>query len=120
MGALYETGLLGMFGILVIWSGTLMLARLAGAGPRLELVAAHVSFFLLNMATMPMWLIEGMIFYWIAVRLHHLLVRPVARAAASGRVVRGPGRDGARAALTAQIAIRRLGSTRRSTAPIAM
>jgi len=32
-------------------------------------MAAHFSFFILNMATMPMWMIEGMIFYALIVGL---------------------------------------------------
>lgn len=63
VNALYETGIFGVAATLLLWLWMLSLAILASAGPRLELVAAHVSFFLLNMATMPMWLIEGMILY---------------------------------------------------------
>jgi hypothetical protein len=34
-------------------------------GPRGRLLAAHFSFFLLNMATMPHWMIEGDLLYGI-------------------------------------------------------
>lgn len=63
VNALYETGVFGFAATILLWLWMFGLAVLARAGPRLELIAAHLSFFLLNMATMPMWLIEGMIFY---------------------------------------------------------
>jgi hypothetical protein len=34
-------------------------------GPRTKLLAAHISFFLINMATMGHWMIEGDILYGI-------------------------------------------------------
>lgn len=61
--ALYETGLAGTVALLFLWAWMVGLALLARGGPRLELLAAHLAFLLLNMATMPMWMIEGMIFY---------------------------------------------------------
>jgi hypothetical protein len=47
---------------LLLGSGLVMAAR-AAANQRAILLAAHVSFLLLNMATMPMWQIEGLILY---------------------------------------------------------
>ncbi|WP_170842004.1 O-antigen ligase family protein [Sphingomonas gellani] len=62
---LYELGLTGVAALLFLWGWMLGLALLVRGGPRLQLVAGHFSFFVLNMATMPMWMIEGMIFYGI-------------------------------------------------------
>lgn len=60
---LYEVGALGVAALLFLW---LMMARLALTVARPDrqiLIAGHASFFLLNMATMPHWQIEGNIFY---------------------------------------------------------
>lgn len=60
---LYEVGALGVAALLFLW---LMMARLAFGVARPDrqiLIAGHASFFLLNMATMPHWQIEGNIFY---------------------------------------------------------
>lgn len=63
VSTLYETGVVGVVVLLFLWGYMLALAVLASGWPRAEMAAAHVSFFIFNMATMPMWLIEGMIFY---------------------------------------------------------
>jgi hypothetical protein len=63
IAALFETGLLGALAMLFLWFWMIGLALLARGGPRLELAAGHLAFLILNMATMPMWMIEGMIFY---------------------------------------------------------
>lgn len=60
---LYEMGLIGAAAILFLW---LMMFRLAlAAEPHLRplLLSAHLSFFLLNMATMPFSQLEGDILY---------------------------------------------------------
>lgn len=62
---LYELGVLGVAALLLLWGWMLGLAVRATSGPRAQLVAGHLSFFILNMATMPMWMIEGMIFYGV-------------------------------------------------------
>jgi O-antigen ligase len=60
---LYEYGIFGVIALcLLLGSGLLMAAR-AASNQRAVLLAAHVSFLLLNMATMPMWQIEGLILY---------------------------------------------------------
>lgn len=63
VSSLYEIGVVGVFAVLFLWGSMLWLALLAKGWPRPELVAAHLSFFVLNQATMPMWLIEGLILY---------------------------------------------------------
>ncbi|TVV73604.1 O-antigen ligase family protein [Sphingomonas solaris] len=65
VGVLFELGLLGLFATLFLWIWMFALALLAKGGPKAELIFGHVSFFLLNMATMPTYLIEGMIFYGV-------------------------------------------------------
>lgn len=60
---LYELGGAGVIAILMLWFRMFRLAIDADEASRGLLIAAHASFFLLNMATMPHWQIEGNIFY---------------------------------------------------------
>lgn len=61
---LYEFGLLGAIGVVVFWAHMLFLCgRVAPASLRNQLIFAHIGFIVLNFATMPMWAIEGLIFY---------------------------------------------------------
>jgi hypothetical protein len=62
---LYEYGIVGVAVILWVWFSMLAAAlriRHPHAG---VLLGAHLSFLVLNMATMPMWMIEGNILYGI-------------------------------------------------------
>lgn len=84
VSALYELGICGVVATLIMWLSMLAIALAARAGPRLEIVAAHASFLILNMATMPLWQIEGVIFYAIlcAYTLHcFILTRQAERRA---------------------------------------
>lgn len=63
VSALYEVGVVGVMAMLFLWGGFIAMAALAPPDVRWKLIAAHLSFILLNMATMPMWMIEGMIYY---------------------------------------------------------
>ncbi|WP_176473184.1 O-antigen ligase family protein [Sphingomonas lenta] len=63
VSALYEVGVVGVICYLLLWAWFLLLAFLAPGPVRAVLVAAHLAFLLLNMATMPMWSIEGLIYY---------------------------------------------------------
>lgn len=65
VSTIFEMGILGTAALLFLWVWMLWLACLAPTDVRPRLIAAHVSFFILNMATMPMWQIEGMIYYGI-------------------------------------------------------
>lgn len=65
VSALYELGIVGVACYLLLWIWFLLLALRAPVEQRIRLLAAHLSFFLVNMATMPMWLIEGMIYYGV-------------------------------------------------------
>jgi hypothetical protein len=62
---LYEYGVVGVGAIVLLWATMLACALQVKRGPRGKLLAAHVSFLLLNMATMPHWMIEGDILYGI-------------------------------------------------------
>jgi hypothetical protein len=54
---------LGVAALLWLWFSMFRLALKTDPGERTILISAHASFFLLNMATMPHWQIEGNIFY---------------------------------------------------------
>lgn len=60
---LYELGVLGVGAILLLWGTMLSVAWRVQRKLRAQVLAAHASFFLLNMATMPHWQIEGNILY---------------------------------------------------------
>lgn len=60
---LYELGVLGVAALLWLWISMFLLALKASPTVRPTLIAGHASFFLLNMATMPHWQLEGNIFY---------------------------------------------------------
>ena len=60
---LYELGVLGVAAILLLWGVMVAIALRVRRGLRAKVLAAHASFFLLNMATMPHWQVEGNILY---------------------------------------------------------
>jgi hypothetical protein len=60
---LYELGWVGVIAIIWLWSAMIYHAARVTTGARSRLLAGHVSFLLMNMATMPHWQIEGNIFY---------------------------------------------------------
>jgi hypothetical protein len=62
VGTAYELGLVGVLGMLLLWM-TMLWAAITAKGERLMLIAAHASFLLLNMATMPFWQVEGLGLY---------------------------------------------------------
>jgi hypothetical protein len=63
-------------------------------GPRASLIAAHIGFIILNMATMPHWMIEGDILYGIicGYTFYYRLRPAEARVSLRGRSImqRGP------------------------------
>lgn len=93
---LYELGWAGLVAVVLLWLGMLLQALQAPADKRLKLVAAHASFFLVNMATMPHWMVEGLIFYAIlcGYTLHESAVgrrrRAAARAPVRGTLAAAP------------------------------
>jgi hypothetical protein len=62
---LYEYGVIGVAAISLVWAWMLTITLRIKDGPKGKLIAAHISFFLLNMATMPHWMIEGNILYGV-------------------------------------------------------
>jgi hypothetical protein len=60
---LYEYGLIGVGAILFLWLSMLSAALRVRHKHRGILVGAHLSFLMLNMSTMPMWMIEGNLLY---------------------------------------------------------
>ena len=62
---LYEYGLVGVAGLLFLWLSMLAAALRVRHPHRGVLVGAHLSFLVLNMSTMPMWMIEGNILYGV-------------------------------------------------------
>jgi hypothetical protein len=62
---LYEYGIVGVIGLLYLWLSMLMAALRVRHPHRGVLIGAHLSFLMLNMSTMPMWMIEGNILYGI-------------------------------------------------------
>lgn len=62
---LFEFGWIGVAATVFLWASMLYYACKAEGPVRSRLIAAHLSFALLNMATMPHWMIEGNIFYGI-------------------------------------------------------
>lgn len=76
VSALYETGILGVIATLVMWAGFLAMTFKAPAVVRPRLIAAHLSYFILNFATMPFWMIEGLIYYSVlcGITVHYALM----------------------------------------------
>jgi hypothetical protein len=60
---LYELGLIGMAAFVWFICANLLTAARASDHRRLVLIACHGGFIVLNLATMPMWTIEGEILY---------------------------------------------------------
>ncbi|WP_395397212.1 O-antigen ligase family protein [Novosphingobium sp. BL-8A] len=63
ISTLYELGTLGVAAMLLLWLWMFALALSTSGSTRIMLVLAHLGFFVLNMATMPLWMIEGLLFY---------------------------------------------------------
>jgi O-antigen ligase len=63
VSAIYEVGIIGLLAYLFLWAWFICLACLARREARTILLAAHLGFVLLNQATMPLWMIEGVIYY---------------------------------------------------------
>jgi hypothetical protein len=61
----YEFGLAGLFAIVYLLLRNFRLALEAPVHARFPMVAAYLGFFLLNLATMPLWQIEGNILFAI-------------------------------------------------------
>src|SRR3546814_12599277 len=62
VAALYELGWFGVAAMIALWT-VMFVAAASARGDRFQLIAAHFAFFLLNMATMPFWQVEGLALY---------------------------------------------------------
>lgn len=60
---LYELGIFGVIALLFLWIWFLLLSLYASGVASIRLFGAHMSFIILNMSTMPMWMIDGLIYY---------------------------------------------------------
>ncbi len=60
---LYEYGVVGVVAMLYLWISMLAAAFRVRHPQRNVVIGAHVSFLVLNMATQPMWMLEGNIMY---------------------------------------------------------
>ncbi len=78
--------------MIVLWSWMFICALRVKHGPKGKLLAAHASFLLLNMATMPHWTIEGNLLYGIICGYtFYLLLGPADQAGAAAGQRPGPG-----------------------------
>lgn len=62
---LFELGLAGIAALILFWGWMFSLALRARGTMRIDLIFAHFSFILMNLATMALWQIEGVILYAI-------------------------------------------------------
>ncbi|RJF85769.1 O-antigen ligase family protein [Sphingomonas cavernae] len=62
---LFELGVAGLAALLLFWAAMLGQALRARGAVRYDLVFAHLSFILMNLATMALWQVEGIILYAI-------------------------------------------------------
>ena len=60
---LYEYGIVGVIAMLFLWLSMLAAAFKVRHPQRNIVIGAHVSFLVLNQATQPMWMLEGIIMY---------------------------------------------------------
>jgi hypothetical protein len=63
VSCLYELGLLGLTAFLWILVSNLLKALRADSDDMPTLISCHIGFFVLNLATMPFWTLEGAILY---------------------------------------------------------
>jgi hypothetical protein len=62
-------------------------------GPRAKLIAAHLSFIIMGLATMPLWMIEGYIFYAVICGYTLYLLKPVPSTRPQYRTLAEPDRS---------------------------
>lgn len=92
VNTLYEYGPVGVIGMLVLWGSCLAAALRVRHPQRGVLLGAHLSFLMLNMSTMPMWMVEGNILYGIicGYTLYLLSQQQQQQRAQNQRVMRHP------------------------------
>ncbi|MEM1020321.1 MAG: O-antigen ligase family protein [Pseudomonadota bacterium] len=80
LAALFELGVFGVVMMLLFWASMFGVALRIKRDVRWQFILAHGAFFILNMATMALWQIEGIIFYALicGYSLHYALIpRPM-------------------------------------------
>ncbi|WP_114946218.1 O-antigen ligase family protein [Microvirga calopogonii] len=77
VSALYETGSIGLVSIVLLFALLFRLAFRTTRNHRTLIVSAHTGFLLLNLATMPLWMIEGNVL--LALTLAYTMYRQAAR-----------------------------------------
>jgi len=65
ISTLYELGTLGVIAMVMLWTVMAGLMLKVRRHERLMLAAAHLSFIILNFATMPFWQMEGLALYGV-------------------------------------------------------
>lgn len=86
---LFEFGLLGAGLVVLVWLAMIVRAcRARDWTLRGQLVCAHIGFILLNLATMPFWMLEGLILYGLLCGYTVAVTLPRPAPAASFRPVR--------------------------------
>ncbi|EMD84326.1 O-antigen ligase family protein [Pacificimonas flava] len=93
---LFEFGITGALAITFAMTGMALSSLRAPPVQRYRLVAAHFGFLLINLSTMPFWIVEGLIFYGLlcGLTVHYgwkgapALTRP--QAALQGRLAANP------------------------------
>lgn len=63
VSTLWELGMFGVAALILLWGCMLLLAMQIVDGPKLRIIAAQLGFILLSFATMPMWMVEGLMLY---------------------------------------------------------
>ncbi len=63
VSTVFEFGIAGLSLMVLLWAWMITIAWRCGPPVNLILIASHFGFILLNMATMPFWMIEGLVFY---------------------------------------------------------
>jgi hypothetical protein len=86
---LYELGIIGVAALLLLWASMASIALQVERQVRTKVLAAHASFIVLSMATMPQWQIEGNILYGIICGYTMASARAARRAAVGRRATRG-------------------------------
>jgi O-antigen ligase len=59
VSALYEVGIFGLLSMVLLFASSFKRAMNSPRSSRYVIVGAHFGFFVLNLATMPLWMIEG-------------------------------------------------------------
>ena len=63
VSTVFEYGIAGLSLMLLLWGWMITIAWRCGPPMSWIFIASHLGFILLNMATMPFWMIEGLVFY---------------------------------------------------------